>query len=176
MGAVSPNSHPTGISHQDHGEEGGSVACSLALLEVVSECSKEDEPEALCILAKDSRFETVPSVDFSSPIFSVFGRPLLSGDSSGLDEYEAVGEMVPLRVVSADGTEWGKGIAEAPMEGSQDVVGLGSVREESPNANPECMGYNSWEDSCLIKFSEYLRVTMAGFEEEILELLRKMEA
>ena len=81
----------------------------------------------------------------------------------------------PLRVVSIDGREWGKGIAVAPLEGVQAVGGLGSLREEPSKVSPDCMGYNSWEDSCLIKFSEYLGVTTAGFEEEILELLRKME-
>ena len=167
-----------GISHQDHGEEGRSVACSLALVEVVSKCPEENEPEPLCILAKGSRLETMPSVDISPPIFSVFGRPLLSGDSSSLGdvhEYEALGEMEPLRVVSIDGREWGKGIVVAPLEGVQAVGGLRSLREEPSKVSPDCMGYNSWEDSCLIKFSEYLGVTTAGFEEEILELLRKME-
>ena len=143
-----------------------------------SRCPEEDDPEALRNHVKGSRFETVPSVDYSSPIFSVFGWPLLSGGSLGLGdfhEYEALGEMEPLRVVSVDGREWGKGIAEAPMEGGQAAEGLGSLGEEPSNVSPECMGYNSWEDSCLIKFSEFLGVTTAGFEEEILELLRKME-
>ena len=178
MGVVSRDCSSTGISHQDHGEEGGSAACSLELVEVVSECPEENEPEPLCILAKGSRLETVPSADFSPPIFSVFGRPLLSEDASGLGdfhEYEASGEMEPLRVVSVDGREWGKGTAEPPTEGGQAVGGLGSLREEPSKVCPDCMGYNSWEDSCLIKFSEYLGVTTAGFEEEILELLRKME-
>ena len=84
--------------------------------------------------------------------------------------------MEPLRVVSVDGREWGKGIANALMEGVQESVGLGSLREEPANVHPECMGYNKWEDSCLIKFSEFLGVTTAGFEEEILELMRKMES
>ena len=178
MGAVSRDCFSTGILHQDNGEEGGLVACSLALVEVVSECPEENEPEPLCILTKGSRLETVPSVDISPPISSVFGRPLLSRDSSGLGdfhEYEALGEMEPLRVVLVDGREWGKGIAVAPLEGVQAVGGLGSLREEPSKVCPDCMGYNSWEDSCLIKFSEYLGVTTAGFEEEILELLRKME-
>ena len=178
MGAVSSDCSPTGISHQDHGEEGGSDAGSFALMEVVSECPEENEPESLGILAKGSRLETVLSVDFSPPIFSVFGRPLLSGDSSGLGdfhEYESLGELEPLRVVSIDGREWGKGIIVAPTEGGQAEGGLGSLREEPSKVSPDCMGYNSWEDSCLIKFSEYLGVTTAGFEEEILELLRKME-
>ena len=143
LGAVSSDCPSMGISYQDHGEEGCSPARSFALVEVVSECPEEDDPEALRILAKGSRFETVPSVDFSSPIFSVFGRSLLSRDSSGLGdfhEYEALGEMEPLRVVSVDGREWGKGIAEAPMEGGQAAVGLGSLREEPSNVSPECMG------------------------------------
>ena len=177
-GVVSHDCSSTGISHQDHGEEGGSEACSLELVEVVSECPEENEPEPLCILAKGSRLDTVPSTDFTPPIFSVFGRPLLPGDASGLGdyhEYEAPGEMEPLRVLTVDGSEWGKGTDEPPTEGGQAVGGLGSLREEPSEVCPDCTGYNSWEDSCLIKFSEYLGVTTAGFEEEILELLRKME-
>ena len=168
-----------GVSYQDHGEEGFSADRSFALVEAVSRCLEVDDPEALRNHAKGSRFETVPSVDYSSPIFSVFSRPLLSGGSSGLGdfhEHEALGEMEPLRVLSIDGREWGKGIADALMEGGQASVGLGSLREEPSNVRLECMGYNTWEDSCLIKFSEFLGVTTAGFEEKILELLRKMES
>ena len=177
MRAVSPYCPSTGNSHQDHEEDGDSEARSFAIVEVFSECPEEEEPEDLGILANGSSLETMPSGDFSSPFLSVFGRPLLSGDSSGLGEilYEAVGEMEPLRMVSADGREWGKGIVEDPNEGSQAVVAFGSLSEESPNVSPDCKGYNSWEDSCLIKFSEYLGITTTGFEEEILELLRKME-
>ena len=177
--AVSSDYPLMGVSYQDHGEEGFSAARSFALVEAISRCPKVDDPEALRNHAKGFRFETVPSVDYSSPIFSVFGRPLLYGGSSGLGdfhEHEALGEMEPLRAVSVDGREWGKGIANALMEGGQASVGLGSLREEPSNVRPECMGYNTWEDSCLIKFSEFLGVTTAGFEEEILELLRKMES
>ena len=178
LGVVSSDCPLMGISYQDHGEEECSAARSFALVEAVSRCPEEDDPEALRNLAKGSRFETVPSVDYSSPIFSVFSRPLLYEGSSGLrdfHEYEALGEMEPLRVVSVDGREWGKGLVETPMEGGQAAVGLESLREEPSNVSPECRGYNSWEDSCLIKFSEFLGVTTAGFEEEILELLQKME-
>ena len=61
------------------------------------------------------------------------------------------------------------------MEGGQTEVGLGSLSEEPTMVSPMCKGYNTWEDNCLIKFSEFLGVTTAGFEEEILELLRKMD-
>ena len=138
-----------------------------------------EAPEALRNHVNGSRFETESSDDCSPPLFSVFGRPLLSRGSSGLGDFhghEALGEMEPLRVVSVDGREWGEGTADAVMEVDQATLGLGPLREEPSNARPECMGYNNWEDSCLIKFSEFLRVPTVGFEEEILELLRKMES
>ena len=46
--------------------------------------------------------------DQSTPIpFSVFGRPLLSGGFSGLGDSLPEKALVPLRVVAADGREWG---------------------------------------------------------------------
>ena len=146
-------------------------------MESVSRVPEVEAPEALRSHANGSRYETVPSDDCSSPLFSVFGRPLLSRGSSGLGDFhghEAMGEMEPLRVVSVDGREWGEVTANALMEGDQGTMGLGPQREEPSNACPECMGYNNWEDSCLIKFSEFLGVPTVGFEEEILELLGKM--
>ena len=85
-----------------------------------------------------------------------------------------MGEMEPLRVVSVDEREWGEVTVDALMEVDQVTVGLGPLRDELSNARPECLGYNNWEDSCLIKFSKFLGVPTVGFEEEILELLRKM--
>ena len=79
-------------------------------------------------------------------------------------------------MVSVVGREWREGTTDALMEVDQATVGLGSMRVEPSNARLECMGYNNWEDSCLIKFNEFLGVPMAGFEEEILELLQKMES
>ena len=118
-----------------------------------SRCPEEIVPEISRTQEQDSRFETEPSNGFSPTMFSVFGGPLLSGGSSGeYHDHVDLGEMEPLRVVSADGKEWGKAITVVPREG----------------------GYDKWEDSCLIKFSEFLGVTTAGFEEEILELMRKM--
>ena len=179
LGAGSSLCPLMGFLHQGQGEVGCPTACSSALVEAEYKCSEEDDPEALRILAKDSRSVTVSSNDISPSIFSVFGRPLLSGGSSGLGEsheFEDLGETEPLRVVFADGREWGNGLAEGPMEGEQIEVGLGSLSEEPPVVNLEFKGYNAWEDSCLIKFSEFLGVTTAGFEEEIVELLRKMDA
>ena len=38
----------------------------------------------------------------------------------------------------------------------------------------ESLGYEKWEDSCLIKFSEFLGIPTVGYDAEILDLLRKM--
>ena len=38
----------------------------------------------------------------------------------------------------------------------------------------DCLGYESWEDSYLVKFNEFLGVSTVGYENEILGLLRNM--
>ena len=179
MSLVPAESPAMGGSGQGNGGEGFSVGSSLAMLEAISMSPEVVDPKALRIQAKGSRCDTLPSADFSSPLFSVFGRPLLPGASSGLGdlyEHESFGDMEPLRVVSSDGREWGKGIDNALMEDVQELVGPGSVKGEAATVSSESTGYNNWEDSCLFKFSEYLGVTTVGFEEEILKLMRKMEA
>ena len=70
-----------GFLHQVQGEEGCPAVRSFALVEAGTRCPEEDDPEALRIQAQGSRFETVSPNDFPPSIFSVFGRPLLSGDS-----------------------------------------------------------------------------------------------
>ena len=37
----------------------------------------------------------------------------------------------------------------------------------------EVRGYSSWEESCLVKFSEFLGFQIVGHEEEIINMLRK---
>ena len=100
-----------GFLHQVQEEEGCPAVRSFAIVEAETRCPEEDVTEALRIQAQGSRFETVSQNDFSPSIFSVFGRLVLSGDSSSLgdfQEYEDLGEMEPLRVVTAEGREWGK--------------------------------------------------------------------
>ena len=124
-----------------------------------------------------SRYETVSSAICSSPLCSVFGRPLLSGGSFSLGVYhghEAMGDIEPLRVVSADGIEWGETTFEALTDADLETEGLRNLSEEGPKTRSECLGYDNWEDSCLIKFSEFLGIPTVGYDEEILELLRKM--
>ena len=97
-----------GYPCQDPGEEGSPAGRSFDLVESVSRSLEMVAPEALQILANVSRFETAPSDACSSPLFSIFGRPLLIGGSSSLGDFhghEALGEVEPLRVASVDGTE-----------------------------------------------------------------------
>ena len=124
-----------------------------------------------------SRYETVSSSISFSPLCSVFGRPLLSGGPSGLGNYhghEEMGDLEPLRVVSADGIEWGEKTSEDLTDAIIETEGCGDGREEGPKTRSECLGYDNWEDSCLIKFSEFLGIPMVGYDVEILELLRRM--
>ena len=120
-----------------------------------------------------SRYET----ESPSYICSVFGRPLLSGGPSGLGnslEDVELGDLAPLRVVTADGLEWGEKISKDFSDAIIVTESCGDGEEDVAKTRTECLGYEKWEDSSLIKFSEYLGIPTMGYEAEILELLRKM--
>ena len=96
--------------------EGGADGSSLALVEKIPKSPEVDDDKELRTHATGPRFESLSLTDCSSPLFSVFGRPLLTGGSSGLGEFletEILGDMEPLRMVSVDGSEWGTGIDSA---------------------------------------------------------------
>ena len=59
------------------------------------------------------------SLFFAGPYF--LGALQALGD---FHEHEALREMEPLRVVSVDGREWGKGIVNALIKGDQASMGL----------------------------------------------------
>ena len=168
-----------GGSGHGNGEEGFSDGCYATIVEPTSTQSEVMDPKGFGKLAEDTRFDTLASVDVSSSLFSVFGRSILVGGSSGSGdfcEHDAMGDLEPLRVVSCDGREWGKATNNDVMVIGQDPGGPGYLKGEPASGQPECTGYNNWEDSCLFKFSEYLGVTTTGFEEEILKLMRKIES
>ena len=58
----------------------------------------------------------------------------------------------------------------------EDPVGEGQQVEETVSVASDVSSYEKWEDSCLIKFSEFLGFPTVGFENEILGLLRKIVA
>ena len=97
-----------GGSGHRNGDEGFSDGCYVALVEATSTRTEVMDPKGFGKLAEGTRFDTLSSVDVSSPLFSVFGRPLLFEGSSGSGdfcEHDALGDMEPLRVVSGDGRE-----------------------------------------------------------------------
>ena len=106
--------------------------------------------------------------------FSVFGRPLLSGGFSSRGD-SLLGKVVPLRVVAADGREWG---LERPggISDEGEETGVVGQRKEAQCESIENWNYGSWENSCLVKFSEFLGFPTKGFEKEILNLLRNLVA
>ena len=159
------------------GPTGSLVGQALDLVECGFRDSEAEATEELSSITFGSRYETAPSCICSSPLCSVFGRPLLSGGPSGLGKYhrqEEVGVIEPLRVVTADGIECGEKTFEQTMEALVVTEGCGDEREEDPKANSECEGYDNWENSCLIKFSEFLGIPTVGYDVEILELVRRM--
>ena len=99
---------------------------------------------------------------------SVFCRVLLLGDFSGAGGSDDVEDRVghpPWCMVSTNGKEGG-----TLTEGSLMEV---EVRTENFLVDLE-ERYESWEESCMVKFSEYLGFPTKGHEWEILSLLRSL--
>ena len=113
----------------------------------------------------------------STPIpFSVFGRPLLSGGFSGQGVSLPNKALAPLRVVAADGREWGLESPGAIIDVGEEIGEAGQRKTEAQLESLENWNYGSWESSCLAKFSEFLGFPTNGFEKEILNLLRNLVA
>ena len=106
--------------------------------------------------------------------FSVFGRPLLLGDSSGLGD-PLQEKALPLRIVGADGKEWSSESTSGISDEGEETDAVGQ-RKEAQSESFENWNNGSWESSCLVKFSEFLGFPTKGFEKEILNLLRNLVA
>ena len=161
---------------QGFSEKGYPNSQALEIVERGIRCSGEEIAEDFRRRTCGSKYET-ESPSISSSLCSVFGRPLLSGGPFGLGnclEDEELGDLAPLRVVTADGMEWGEKTSENFSDAIIVTESCGDGEEEGAKTRKECLGYEKWEDSCLIKFSEFLRIPTVGFDAEILELLRKM--
>ena len=99
---------------------------------------------------------------------SVFGQVLLPGGFSGAggsDDVEDIDGHSPRCMVAMNGKE-----GEMLTEGSLMEV---EVRTEIFPVDLEEI-YESWEESCMVKFSEYLGFSTKGHDWEILSLLRRL--
>ena len=111
--------------------------------------------------------------------FQFLVDPFLWGGSSGQEgplKLKEIDDLEPLRMVAVDGREWGMESLDTLEVFEEGPGGEGQQGEESVYVESEASGYEKWEDSCLIKFSEYLGFSTAGFESEILDLLSKIVA
>ena len=120
-----------------------------------------------------NRFElSMPIVN--SPSLSFFGRPLFQGGSSGLGGMggvhgpgQEVEGVLPLEMIAANEIKEGSSQEGLLVEYRQEE----GIVEATPLA---VEGYEKWEDSMLVKFSEFLGFTTEGFESQIIELMRQM--
>ena len=110
----------------------------------------------------------------TSALISAFGRPLLPGDTSDLGGINGEEDLEPLRVVAADGKEWGVEFSGALIEEGEGLVAAGRRTNEVQNEASELWTYERWEKSCLAKFSDFLGFPTKGFEKEITKLLRNL--
>ena len=77
-----------------------------------------------------------------------------------------------MRMVAVDGRERGWDYAGATIVVGEESCVAGRRMKEAQHESIESWTYDSWESSCLAKFSEFLGFPTKGFEKEILELLR----
>ena len=117
-----------------------------------------------------NRFEISMPID-NSPSLSFFGRPLFQGGSSGLGGSHVIGEeaegVLPMEIVAANEMKGGSSQEGMMVEYGQEE----GIVEATPLA---VEGYENWEDSMLVKFSEFLGFATEGFETQIVELMRQI--
>ena len=85
-------------------------------------------------------------------------------------------DLEPLRVVATGGREWELKNSGAMVEAEEGLEEDRQQTEKVQTKSLEGLVYENWEDSCLVKFSEFLGFSTVGFEKEILGLPRKMVA
>ena len=109
-----------------------------------------------------------------SALISIFGRPLLPGEISGLGGSNREEDLEPLRVIAADGREWGMKSSCELIEEGEGLVVADRRTTEIQNEPSKFRTYERWEKSCLAKFNDFLGFPTKGFEKEITKLLRNL--
>ena len=149
---------------EKHGEEVAETKHSQLHLESQRLEAPLVDPDLL------NRFEISIPID-NSPSLSVFGRPLFQGGSSGMGGLHVLGEeeegVLPLEIVAENEVKGGSG-----QEGMMVEYGQEEGFVEATSLAVE--GYENWEDSMLVKFSEFLGFATEGFETQIIDLMRQM--
>ena len=76
--------------------------------------------------------------------------------------------------MAADGREWRVKFSGVVMNDGEGFPITEQKTNESHNDSLEQWTYESWEKSCLAKFSDFLGFPIKGFEKEITGLLRNL--
>ena len=152
------------IDVENHEEVGAKTNQSQLQMEFQRMKAQVDDPFLL------NRLEISMPLD-NSPSLSFFGRPLFQGGSSGLGVSHVIGDEVegvlPMEIVVANEMKGGSSQEGTMVEYGQEE----GIVEATPLA---VEGYENWEDSILVKFSEFLGFATEGFETQIVELMRQM--
>ena len=101
---------------------------------------------------------------------------MLPGGFSGLGGMLRDKDLEPLRVVAADGKEWGREHFGALTIGGEESGEDGQREAEVQYETSETGTYENWESNSLAKFSAFVGIPTKGFEKEILELLQNLVA
>ena len=164
-----PSEDSASISSESKIAEEGNKEFSKEDGEIREDQPQDDDREHLERYA-DKFYDQSPSG------FSVFGRPLLLGGCSGVGGTYGFKDLELVRKEGADDGARGKVVAGVSIADGEVIEEDDSSVEEVQNESTGNERYDSWESSCLAKFSEVLGFPTKGFEKEILELLRNLVA
>ena len=163
-----PSEGSLSISSESNTAEEGNKEFSREEGEIREDQPQEDDCDHLERYA-DKFYDQSPSSSFS-----VFGRPFLPGGCSGLGGISEFKDLELVRNEVEDDRACGK-VAAGVIIVDGEVVGAdGSSVEDTQHESTRNGRYDSWESSCLAKFSEFIGFPTKGFEKEILELLRNL--
>ena len=163
-----PSEDSASISSESKIAEEGNKEFSREDGEIREDQPQDDDQQHLKRYA-DKFYDQSPSSGFS-----VFGRPLLLGGCSGVGGTYGFKYLEIVRKEGADDGARGKMVAGVIIADGEVVKEDDSSVEEVQNESTGNERYDSWESSCLAKFSEVLGFPTKGFEKEILELLRNL--
>ena len=158
------------ISSDSYSAEEGNVEFSKEDGVIRVDQPQEDDRERSKRYA-DKFYDQSPSSGFS-----VFGCPLLLGGCSGVGGTYGIKDLEIVRNEEVDDGARDKVAAGESIADGKDVEEEEMSEEGGQNEDTGNERYDSWESSCLAKFSEVLGFPTKGFEKEILELLRNLVA
>ena len=156
--ALGAFSRPAQVLHLDQHSRFSKVLTSASLLkDSQAACKKgskaKEREEGVFINASVDEHRYVVDFTVQSPSLSFWPTPVFWGV---LRPGRSLDDLEPLRVVAADESEWGLENSGALIEAEEGLEEDGLRSKEVQSMSSEGSTYENWEDSCLVKFSEFL--------------------